>query len=303
MVSESNSKQRRKSLKQKIAILYVLVAAGLWGSTGIYVRTLTGYGLTSMQITTGKVVIGLVGAALFLLIKDKALFRIRIRDIGWFAANGILIFFYGACYNASIQMSGMAVAAILLYTSPIFVILLSIVIFKEKLSLIKSVSLVLAFIGCALVSGIGISSTPIGFIALLLGLCSGFGYALYSIFSRILVKKYHSLTIVLYSSLFTALAAICLTDIQGIFAVCKEFHQAAGFYILAGIFTNLVPNVLYINALLDIEAGKASMLASVELVMAAVLGFLVFHETLTMTAVTGIVCIVTMVILLGKDKN
>lgn len=302
MVSESNSKQRGRTIKQKMAILFVLIAAGLWGSVGIFVRTLTGYGLNSMQITTGKAVYGLITVLLYLLIKNRKLLSIHIKDLGWFAANGILgIFFFNYCYITTLQLSGMAVAAILLYTSPIFVILLSIVIFKEKLTLIKCSSLVLAFIGCVLVSGIGTQSASISMVALLLGLCAGFGYALYSIFSRILVKKYHSLTAVLYTFIFTVLAALCFTDIHGIFEVYRVYPNAIGVHLFAGICTNAVPYILYTFALMNLEASKASMLASVEPVVAALLGFLIFQETLSITAIIGIACIMMMIFLLSKD--
>lgn len=304
MVSESNNKQRGRAVKQKLSILFVLIAAALWGSTGIFVRALTGYGMTSMQIITGKAIVGLIAVILYLLIKDPSLFRIHPKDLGWFAANGILsIFFFNLCYTKTIQLSGMAVAAILLYTSPIFVLLLSIVIFKEKLTFVKGISLVLAFTGCALVSGIGTQNAAISTSAFLLGICSGFGYALYSIFSRILVKKYHSLTIVLYTLSFTTLAAVCLTDITKIFAIYQEHPAAAGVHILVGICTNAVPYILYTYALMNIEASKASMLASVELVVAAILGFLVFHETLSITALIGIACIIIMVLLLSKKEK
>lgn len=304
MVPESNSKQRRGTLKQKLSILFVLTAAGLWGSIGIFVRTLTGCGLTSIQITTGRAFFGLIIVAAFLFLKDRRLFRIQPRDLGWFAANGILsIFFFNLCYITTIQLSDMAVAAILLYTSPIFVILLSIILFKEKMTARKGISLVLAFTGCALVSGLVSQGSAISMAALLFGLGSGFGYALYSIFSRILVKRYHSLTIVLYTFAFTVLAAVCLTDVRGIFAVYAAHPQAVGIHILAGICTNSVPYILYTYALTHMEASKASMLASVEPVVAALLGLLVFQETLPVTSLIGIGCILAMIILLSKGEK
>lgn len=304
MVPESNSKQRRGTLKHKLSILFVLTAAGLWGSIGIYVRTLTGYGLTSIQITTGRAIYGLIIVATFLFLKDRCLFRIRIKDLGWFAANGILsILFFNLCYITTIQLSDMAVAAILLYTSPIFVIILSIIIFKEKMTVRKGISLVLAFTGCALVSGVGSRGQAIHMTALLFGLGAGLGYALYSIFSRILVKKYHSLTIVLYTFAFTVLAAVCLTDVSGILSVYLVHPQAVGVHILAGICTNSVPYILYTYALMHMEASKASMLASIEPVVAALLGLLVFQEALSVTSLIGIGCILIMIIILSKAEK
>ena len=72
----------------------------------------------------------------------------------------------------------LSTAAILLYTAPTIVMLLSALFFKEKITPIKLAALVMAFAGCCLVSGLGQGENALSLGGLLFGLGSGVGYAL-----------------------------------------------------------------------------------------------------------------------------
>ena len=99
-------------------------------------------------------------------------------------------------------MMSLSTAAILLYTSPIWIMLMSVVFFREKLDRRKILALALAFAGCVLVSGIsGNGITPVG---LLVGLGSGIGYGLYSILGTVALRKYSPFTVTTYTFLFAA---------------------------------------------------------------------------------------------------
>ena len=144
----------------------------------------------------------------FLLIKDKSLLKIHLRDIWMFIGTGVIsLTFFSLCYFTTILEIGTSVAVILLYISPIFVLLLSVLLFKEKINAVKITALIMTFIGCILVAGIagGEAITLKGF---LIGLCAGFSYALYSIFNRFALKKYNSFTITFYTFVFSGLSLL-----------------------------------------------------------------------------------------------
>lgn len=97
------------------------------------------------------------------------------------------------------QQTSLAVAALLLYTAPVFVMLMSLLCFGEAFTRTKALALLLTFSGCACVTGVFGSSLTLTLSGLLYGLGSGFGYALYSIFGKYAVRKYSSLTITAYT--------------------------------------------------------------------------------------------------------
>ena len=179
---------------------------------GLFVRPLNEKGLTSWDIVFLRAVLTSVIMAVVLLIKDRKLFRIRLRDLWCFAGTGLLsIVFFNLCYFKEITITSLSVAAILLYTAPAFVMLISAVCFKERLTVKKVIALVLSFTGLIFVTGLfgGSGVERLTFPKLMIGLGAGLGYALYSIFSRYAIERgYESYTISFYTFVFATLATI-----------------------------------------------------------------------------------------------
>lgn len=125
-----------------------------------------------------------------LLRSGSAALRIRLRDLWLFAGTGICsLVFFNYCYFNAMQQTSLAVAALLLYTAPVFVMLMSLVCFGEAFTRTKALALLLTFSGCACVTGVFGSSVTLTLSGLLYGLGSGFGYALYSIFGKYAVLQ------------------------------------------------------------------------------------------------------------------
>ncbi len=104
----------------------------------------------------------------------------------------------------------------------------------------------------------------------MLGLGSGFGYALHSIFSRFSLNQgLSSITITNYTFLFAAIGGAFLTDFS---VIAVEFSQYGlplfGFLILYCIVTTVLPYLLYTTGLSYVENGPALVMASVEPVVA-----------------------------------
>ena len=189
--------------KRNIGPLLIILAGCFWGSMGIFVRRLGTYGFTSAQIVCIRVTLAALFFSILLLIKDRSGFRIALRDLPLFLALGFgSILFFTVCYFTAITMMPLSTAAILLYTSPIWIMLMSVLFFREKLNGKKLLALALAFAGCVLVSGI--SGEGITLTGLLVGLGSGIGYGLYSILGTVALRKYSPYKVTAYAFLFAA---------------------------------------------------------------------------------------------------
>ncbi|MEG2204019.1 MAG: DMT family transporter, partial [Oscillospiraceae bacterium] len=248
--------------------LCVLAAASLWGCIGVFLHPLTALGLTALQI----VVVRTAGSALLLTaalgLFRPGLLRIDWRD-GWiFFGTGVLsLLFFNWCYFGAIREVGLSVAAVLLYTSPIFVLLLSAALFGERLTRRKLLALGLTFAGCALVTGALGQSGAIGARGLLLGLGAGFGYALYSIFGRFALRKYASLTITVWTFLCCGAASLLLAACtDGLPPMRWLVAEKSGLFAVLGLtlLCCVLPYFLYTAGLSGIETGRAAMLATVE---------------------------------------
>lgn len=289
---------------KKFAPILILVAGILWGSMGLFVRTLNAQGLASMDIVGLRAVVTAVSMLLFLLIFDRKLFVIRLKDLWCFLGTGICsIVFFNYCYFKAITMTSLSVAAILLYTAPAIVMVLSYFLFKEKLTKRKLLALAMTFAGCVLVTGILTEKGSVSFGGILVGLGAGLGYALYSIFSRYALEKgYSSLTITFYTFLIAAVASCFLTDMGNVIRVAADGTGNLLFCLAFGVLCTVAPYLAYTLGLQYVENGKASIIASIEPVTATLLGAVLFHEKLTVSGVCGVVLVLAALALCNDKK-
>lgn len=289
---------------KKPAPIFVLLAGILWGMMGIYVRRLNAAGFTTIEIVAVRSVVTALLLFLVLFFYNREMLKICIRDIWCFAGTGILsIVFFNYCYFKAITMTSLSVAAVLLYTAPAIVMILSAVFFHEKITAVKLTSLVATFIGCVLVTGLVGSTESLNAAGILVGLGAGLGYALYSIFSRFALERgYHSLTISFYTFVFASIGVLPLADVQKIYGACVEDIGMLGFYLVFALVSTVIPYILYTLGLTALENSKASIIASVEPVAATVLGIVLFHEKMTVNIVTGIVLVLGAIVIC-TDKS
>ena len=283
--------------------LLIILAGCFWGSMGIFVRKLSEYGLSPIQIVTVRITVAALAFALLLLVKDRSGFRIALRDLPLFLGLGLgSILFFTVCYFSAITMMPLSTAAILLYTSPIWIMLMSVLFFREKLNRNKLIALALAFAGCVFVSGI--SGGGLTVTGLLLGLGSGIGYGLYSILGTIALRKYSPYTVTTYTFLIAAAGSwfVCSpADLISRFAAGNPVEIAL-FSCLTGLVTAVIPFLAYTLGLRTVEASRAGILATIEPMVATLVGMIVFSEPLTLLSGLGIVLILTAVILLNRKQ-
>ena len=295
-----------KNNKSMMGTILIIIAGCFWGSMGIFVRRLGTYGFSSIQIVSIRVTLAALIFALVLCIKDRKGFKISVKDIPLFLGLGFgSILFFTVCYFTAITMMPLSTAAILLYTSPVWIMLMSILFFHEKLDRRKVIALAFAFAGCVLVSGItGEGITPAG---LLVGLGSGIGYGLYSILGTIALRKYSPYTVTTYTFLFAAAGSwiICRpADMFYKFSNAIDSGFLTFFCCLTALITAVIPFLAYTLGLKSVEASKAGIIATIEPMVATLIGIFVFSEPLTIMSGAGIFLILTAVVVLNlKQKN
>lgn len=314
--------QEHQQAADRFAPLFVFTAGVLWGSMGLFVRSLGDAGLSSAEIAQLRCIVTALVLFVYIFIMDRPLLRIRLRDIWCFVGTGVLsIVFFNMCYFSTIERTSLSVAAVLLYTAPAFVIVLSAVFFGEKITGRKIISLVLTFAGCICVSGLlrsagvmpGVSpadQAPVpasGMMTagnVLVGIGAGVGYALYSIFSRFALERgYKSLTISLYTFAFAALGTCPFVSMEKIAGVFTSGWSMTAFVFLFGIVTTVFPYLFYTRGLEGVENGRAAIISSVEPVVATILGVLIFHEILHSDELAGIALILAAILISNVSER
>ena len=286
-----------------IHFLFVLIAAMLWGTAGIFVRAIENTDISEMQIVLARTVFSSIILAVIILIKDKSLFKIKLKDLWLFACGGVLsIVLFNYSYYKTMALISLSVAAVLLYTAPFFVVIISRFLFGDKLTVKKCVALVTAFIGCAMVSGMFDASHRISPPALAFGLLTGLGYSLYTIFGELILRRgYNTLTLTFYVFLSAAIGTLPFINPAKTFVEYAANINAVAIMFLMAVFNTVLPYIFYTAGLKGVEPSVAPIIATVEPVVATLVGTFIFKEEITLWGIIGILVVLASVGLLNMN--
>lgn len=289
-----------------MSYILVLIAGVSWGLIGIFTKAIDALGFTEMQMLFVKGVLATVLLFFITLFKDRSQLKLKKwTDIRYFIATGICSFtFFSWAYMKAINLTSLGVAAVLLYTAPTFVMLFSILLFHEKMTKTKGIVLLMTFFGCVLVTGMLEGGANFTWQGILMGLGSGISYALYSIFGIYAIKAgYGSLSISFFTFLLaTIFMTIFCVEPTAVISQITEMGQwplAISFALL----TTVVPYLCYTKGLSGLPASQASVTATIDPVVAAILGIVVFREGVTMMKLTGIVLVLSSVVVMNRQEK
>ena len=221
------------------------------------------------------------------------------RHFKYFFGTGVVsVGFFTVCYFSCQKLCSLAVASILLYTAPSFVVLLSALLWKEPVTKKKLLALALTLAGCACVCGLFSGGLSVTLPGVLLGLGSGFFYALYSIFGRYALAHYPPLTVTVWTFLFAGPASLFLLRPAELGAAFAGAPGVWGTALALAVFSTAAPYILYTWGLARTEPGRASILASLEPVVASLTGVLAFGEPMGPLTALGILCVLAGVYIL-----
>ncbi len=282
--------------------LLVLGATACWSTSGTFIRIiLTNYAFTVWSLAFWR---DLFAFALFLVLAlatGASRLRVARRDLLPLAAMGaISIGIFHVLWAQAVVMIPIAVATVLNYTAPFFVVLFAWLLWHERPSRNQTAALLLAFAGCLLVTGAyDVRNSNLNWLGLLVGLSTGVTYATVSIFGKTALKRYVPFTIMTYAFGFGALTILVLQP----GAILQSVNLLSGAWIsiaVLAIFSTVSGFALYTNGLKYLLAGSASITATLEPVIAAALAFALLGEVIGVIQLLGGLLVVAAVILLAR---
>lgn len=282
-------------LKQWIQIFPILSGI-FWGSAGVFVREFSLMGMNSVTIVETRIVLAIAIIIIGLLLLDRKLLYIKLKDAWIFICAGIFSMLgLNLCYNFAINQLTLSLSAVLLSLAPIFVLILASIFFHEKLTWQKIICALLALLGCILSSGVletvgAMKWTAIG---IFIGTLGAFFYGTYSIFSKFaMLKGYHSFTVTIYSLCSVGIALLPFTDWSFVFKLIQnDPTHISTLLFLHSLFTSVLPYIFFTIALNYVEAGKVAILASGEPIAAMLFGIYFYNEIPTALSLFGL-CLV-----------
>ena len=275
----------------KTGYLFVVLAAVLWGTLGIPVGELRELGLTSYEVGVVRSVLGTILAGIFILVYDRSLFKfdpryiILLAGVGAASQAGLNIGYFKA-----ISELGLGAAVVLLYTSPIFANILSYIVYGEKITKKKWLSISLAIIGSFLAVTGGMISIDLSLIGVMSGLLAGFSFGVTPILSKKLGRKIKVVQILFYSFLSGSLIQLFFIDVSSL--ISKLDSTVIYYGLILGIFPTILSYTFYNLGIKHIEPGIVSIICVIEVAVAAFIARYYFYETMGTIKVLGVIFII-----------
>lgn len=226
--------------------------------------------------------------------------RVDLKDLPLlivFAFFGISLFYIS--YQYAVKSGGAALASVLLYTAPAWVVLCSYFIYRERLTLIKLLAVIFVISGVFMISRSGgnvSSGESLGLIALASGLTAGFCYSLYYTVGKYFSKKYSAANLFLYVLPIGALGILPFVEFS------HKTMLAWVALVSVSIVSTYLANYLYYNGLRHLEAGRASIVATLEPVIAAITAYVFLGEYFNLLGYLGAGLILIAVVATIYDK-
>ena len=292
---------------KKIYLILPILAGIMFGSSGIFVRTLTQNGIDQTTLLFLRFSIAVIPILIAILLTDKGLFKIDLSDLPLFLICAICIIGLNLCYNESMTSVSLSLAAVLLSLAPIYVLIIAHFIFNEKITSKKLICMALAIFGCILMTKVletDLSNIPL--FGILSGIGAGLFWAIYLMASKKSIEnENHTYTILFYSIIFISIALVPLTD----FSKIKSFISINPilvilFLIMHSTFSFALPYILSTLSLNYMDSGISSILLSgSEPLAALIFGLVIYAEIPTTLMFCGFMLSIIAMMLLSRKES
>lgn len=288
----------------KKSLFYIVLAGVAWGTSAIFVNNLKPFGFTPMQMTSVRNIVAAVVMLLYALITNPRGMKVPFKELMLFVLSGATVFFTSVTYYTSISLTTPATAVVLMYTAPIFVMFVSILLLGEKLTKNKVIAVFLTFAGCGLISGI-VGGAKFNALGCLYGLCAGVLYGFYNILAKIeMHRKNNAIIATTYCFITAGILGLLLGNpVEMVGYISKDVATVLPWVIGIGAFTGAFPYFMYTLASKKLPASVASAMSSIEPLTASIVSFTVYGEKAGVQSVLGIAAILVAVVLLSRNEE
>ncbi|MDD2458524.1 MAG: EamA family transporter [Eubacteriales bacterium] len=283
-------------MKKSFGLLYVIIGASLWGTLPIFSRLAYAAGSSAVTAAAMRAYLAAL-LSLAWLFARRSRWHLSIRAIPFYLVYGATgiggTFLF---YMMAIERLSTAMAVILLYTGPAFVILISRLAYGEPITRAKALALACTFAGSILVvRGYDPAALSASWSGILIGLASGLSYSMTTVLGRIAPQKNAP---GVNASLMLVFGALVFLPLQPPWQIPLPSPALWLNYLALAILGSVLAYALYLKGLsTGLDGGIASLVATIEPVLATLLGALVFKDLLEPLQLLGMVIVLSGIVL------
>ncbi len=285
--------------------LLVLAATICWATSGTFIKIIRNdYDLSAWTLAFWRDL--LTFAVFFAITAVLGLAKLRVtrRDLIPLAAMGaISIGIFHVLWNNAVTMIPVAVATVLNYTAPVFVVLFAWLLWRERPDRRQTAAVIVAFVGCVLVTGAyNIADMNLDWLGLLVGLSTGLTYGMFTIFGKNALRRYDSWTVLTYAFGFATATLLVMQPRAMLEMFAKPL--SAWLWVIALVVVSTVAGFgLYTSGLKYLSASSASIAATLEPVIATGFAFALLGEVIDWVQMVGGILVIISVMILAVKKD
>ena len=284
-----------------IGYIEILITGIVWGFIGVFVKELSILGASSELIAFFRVFFAFVFALIIALIIYKPIAFILTREqLFWCILDGVITQgIFNVAYASCVEKSGVAIAAVLLYTSPVFNAIISYIAFKEKLGFKRNMILVLNMLGCIIAAtGLDFSFKLVSLVGILMGLISGLTYGASPVLGKYANKNPNLFVVIAYNELFASIFMLIFTRPFKNIEILSTKMWIYG--IMYGVLITGLAYVFYYDGVKRVtETSIVPVIASIEVVVASIVGVMIYREPLNVINYIGIIIVIISIVLMS----
>jgi DME family drug/metabolite transporter len=273
--------------KSTLGLSAAIAAATLWAVAGVFGKILMASGLSPAQLVFYRSALGSTLLLIVLLFGNRSLLRVALHDLPFLISLGVLgLALTQYTYYGAIQSMNVGLAILLEYLAPLWIVLFERLWLKQPLAPAKILALLLALLGCSLVSVQTAGDARVSAYGLFLGIASGVCFAVYGLMSQKALKSYQEITVLFYSLLFTALFwRLVGSNHWASFQRLDNFK--IGLVLYVAVLGTVVPFFLFVFAVKHLGASQVGIASTLEPLVAAVIAWIHLGERLTPLQMVG----------------
>ena len=283
-------------------MVQVFIGAAIWGSIGFFVMAMSHYG-ASAALTSFLRGLFATMIMVFITVARCGLRCLKVdpKTLLVCALLGLICQgTYNLFYCLAIVNAGVTASAVLLNVAPVFAAAEAHILFRERIGKQKAAALLLDVIGCILaVTGGSFDTTSLSISGILFGVAAGFCYSLTSVIGKVAGSRTNAFIMSVYSYLFSALFLFFFVENGEWTTLAQPGLLVVGFFY--ALFPTCLAYLLYYLGVQKIrENSIVPVIASVETVVAAFLGILLYGEISGPVNLAGIALVLFSIALLSR---
>ena len=267
-------------MTRNASIIAVIVAAACFGTLAVFTSLAYEAGAEPLQLLTWRFALASVLLFVYLGLRRPGSIVAPLGDVGRYAM--LALCGYGAasiCFFYALQYADASIVAVLLYTYPAMVVLAEAVFLRKRLTPMRLLAVLLAFVGCALVLDPFAREAVVSPLGVALGLGAAVGYTVFNMLSHRWLPGRSRIVLMAYTFGIASIGIALVAFFSGATLSVAEWTPRVWALLgLIVLFPTFIAVVLYLSGIERLGPSQASILSTVEPIFTIVLASIVLGE-------------------------